>query len=865
MKILKINLKTTMSMFLILAFAVSTVAMSMPIQPAQAQAAPTMKTYAISDAIPNPIGIGESTLLKVGISQAAPSANYGWIDITISVVKPNGDTETLGPLTTDSTGSTYTRYTPDQVGTYNLTTNFPQQTVPITFVDSERGQTIVAGTILLASNASSQLIVAQEPVQHPYPGHALPTEYWSRPVDPQLREWATIAGNWVTRPDNSLALYNDNAPETAHVLWANQLVNGGLEGGLFGPDQIPAAFFAGDAYEGRFVNSVIINGVLYYNTGPQGTYATVSVPGIQAVDLHTGKNLWFLNNTLLSFGQTMFFASYNVNGAFNYIWSVTGSTYTAYSPTDGSFQFQFTNVPSGVRVYGPNGEILIYQIDFANGWMALWNSTLAGLQNAVPGTPQYGSWSFSVLGMGATPRILNGSLSKCYSWNVTIPRGLATRTELGSQAIKVYQGDRIVGADYNQSMVRVWALPINSITATLTANVSSPQSISTIFDKTWAAPAEWLAGSNTIHYTGATNYVNDTTYGNGVIAIWDKELRTHYGFSVLDGTYLWATPSENYLDMYGWGNVEHTWYFAYGKLYSIGVAGILYAFNLADGKTAWTYNLTDPYGEPITGENWWGWIDLITDGKIYVGTLEHSANNPLPRGGPYACVNATDGTEIFRVNGMFRETRWGGNGIIGDSIIATMDTYDQRVYAIGKGPSAVTLTASSALNNDIFVQGYVTDISPGTRDYAITSRFPNGVPAVSDASQSDWMLYVWKQFERPANATGVPVSINVLDANGNFRNIGTTTADSSGFFSFQWTPDITGKYTVIATFAGSNAYYGSYAEAAVAVTGAHPTASPTATAGPGSIADQILLPGIIAIIVVIIIVGAVLAVLMRRR
>ena len=36
---------------------------------------------------------------------------------------------------------------------------------------------------------------------------------------------------------------------------------------------------------------------------------------------------------------------------------------------------------------------------------------------------------------------------------------------------------------------------------------------------------------------------------------------------------------------------------------------------------------------------------------------------------------------------MFRDTRWGGNGIIGDSIIATMDTYDQRVYAIGKGPS----------------------------------------------------------------------------------------------------------------------------------------------------------------------------------
>ena len=355
-------------MFLLLAFVVSSIAITIPFQPAQAQT--TMKTYPISDAIPNPIGVGQQTLLKVGISQAAPSASFGWTGITITVVAPNGETETLGPLTTDSTGSTYTIYTPDQIGTYNLTTNFPQQTVPITFTDSERGQSITAGTILLASNKTSQLVVTQEPTSMQYPGHGLPTEYWSRPIDPQLREWYTISGNWVARPDNSLALYNDEAPDTAHVLWATPYTQGGLSGGLYdGDNQIPAAVFAGDAYEGKFANSVIINGVLYYNTQGSGTYATVGIPGIQAIDLHTGEKLWFLNNTVLSFGQTMFFPSYNVNGVWNYLWSVTGSNYTAYSPADGSFQFMFYNVPSGTRVFGPNGEILIYQIDFAPvGW-----------------------------------------------------------------------------------------------------------------------------------------------------------------------------------------------------------------------------------------------------------------------------------------------------------------------------------------------------------------------------------------------------------------------------------------------------------------------------------------------------------------
>ena len=65
---------------------------------------------------------------------------------------------------------------------------------------------------------------------------------------------------------------------------------------------------------------------------------------------------------------------------------------------------------------------------------------------------------------------------------------------------------------------------------------------------------------------------------------------------------------------------------------------------LQQAKPLWTYAMSDPYKEPVTGENWWGWIDLIADGKIYVGTLEHSAEQPIPRGGPYICVNATDGS-----------------------------------------------------------------------------------------------------------------------------------------------------------------------------------------------------------------------------
>ncbi len=60
--------------------------------------------------------------------------------------------------------------------------------------------------------------------------------------------------------------------------------------------------------------------------------------------------------------------------------------------------------------------------------------------------------------------------------------------------------------------------------------------------------------NNILYYSGASDYVTDHTYGDGVMAIFSKELTTHYGFSLVDGSYLWATESENYLDLYGSGS-----------------------------------------------------------------------------------------------------------------------------------------------------------------------------------------------------------------------------------------------------------------------------------------------------------------------
>jgi hypothetical protein len=126
------------------------------------------------------------------------------------------------------------------------------------------------------------------------------------------------------------------------------------------------------------------------------------------------------------------------------------------------------------------------------------------------------------------------------------------------------------------------------------------------------------------------------------------------------------------------------------------------------------------------------------------------------------------------------------------------------------------------------------------------------------------MEYVYMQQPMPTNTTGVPITINVLDANGNYRTIGTTTSNALGTYSFTWTPDIAGEYTVYATFAGTKSYYGT--QAAIGFHASEPaaTATPMPTPAP-SAADLYFLPAIAGLFVAIIIVGVLMVVLTRKR
>ncbi len=729
-------------------------------------------SFAYLGAIPNPVGVEQTVLLHIGITEPETRVDYGWKNLTVTVKRPDGTTDTLGPYNTDATGGTGGLFVPHQVGTYELQTIFPKQQGS----DGVHQDATVSDVLYLE--------VQSEAIPY-YPGHSLPSEYWTRPIDSQLRERYKIAGSWLYTPSGNTKHVenNEEAPESAHILWTRPLAIGGVAGGETGEHSMTI----GDAYEGKYSNRIIMAGRLYYTEG--GSRGLDKVETI-CVDLHTGEELWrkiFLDNRSISFGQLFLWDSFNMHGVFNYLYVTIGTTYYAFDGYSGDWRFTVENVPRGTRIFDENGGIQILTVNTGQGEMALWS--MDGWIHTLVGSTA-GSWGNTM--EGQVHDADSEMWADSWLWTVPIP------TDLQGSVFTVFE-DRVVGGQVSNDEVTLWGLSLEA------GNEGT-----LLFDNTWQAPDYWAEGQVTVGGFGGGWLIWSDEDKVGVL--WVKETREYYGFSAETGQNIWGpTDPQYYLDAVDDTPTESR-AAAYGYFYSLSLGGIVYCYDIQTGKLEWKYEAEDPYQEFLFANNWWGKPCFITDGKLYLGSLEHSPIDPRPRGAPFYCLDAYTGDVIWRANGMFRSTRWGGRAIIGDSIIAAMDTYDQRLYAIGKGPSTITIEKPQAvmeLGSAITLCGTVMDVSPGTEDTALKLRFPNGVPAISDASMSDWMRYVYKNFERPADATGVTVKLEGVDPDNEYVNFGTTTSDSYGNWAFGICPDKTGTYMIIATFDGSAGYYGS--------------------------------------------------------
>ncbi|HLC01166.1 MAG TPA: PQQ-binding-like beta-propeller repeat protein [Candidatus Bathyarchaeia archaeon] len=883
----------------------------------------TIIGYAYVSASPNPVGVGQrvAIFMWTGPPLAGALAENGIRrqNFTLTITKPDGTTETQRwDVVQDSTGIQSYYYYPTQVGNYTIKFDYGGQKYTWNQANTpglSSSNAAYENDTYTAASRTYTLTVQQEPIPEPISSYPLPSEYWTRPIEGQNTDWYSVASNWLGTPyiPGANAAFgipgayqpDGSAPNSAHIMWTKPIAYGGVVGGN-STTYTGEMYYQGGSYNIRYANPLIMHGTLFYqepygNSGVGGDYV--------AVDLRTGEELWRVNTTATginlvpSFGYLYALETINQHGILpNGLLIASGSVsgqgtvWRGYDPRTGYLTgMNVTNVPGGTNVAGPRGEYLKYTLtnlgtsSNPNWRLMQWNSSKVFGAEAGTGVGGWytgnipGNTPFNTTALG-TNTYWNGSAwvsnavrlaqgysavqwtTPAYDWNVSVALGRGTWS-IGTAVQGVFPL-----VDLNNILLLIqgtfggypidYSATVTTFPANITAISLKPATLGQVL---WTKSYPQAPGNN-------TRFLAGWDPSREVFVFTDKESMVHYGYSLKDGSQLWGPtviPEDTTSD-WNFLNIAQTMV-AYGKLYWSSWAGIIYAFDIQTGKLLWTYGNGGEGNSTSTGlTSSWGrfptFISVIADGKVYLDTTEHSPNSPLYKGYRFRALNATDGTELWTLFD-YANQMYGGAAPIGDGYLTYLNTYDMQIYAIGKGPSSTVASASpkvSVYGTSVLLEGTVMDIAAGTRQPEQAARFPNGVPAVSDESQSSWMEYVYMQKPRPTNVIGVEVTLSVLDANGNFREIGTTTSDASGFYSLMWTPDIPGKYTVVARFAGSESYYPSQAETAFAVDPA-PPAPTEPEPQPLIMTDTYIMYSTVAIVIAIAVGFAVAIVLLRKR
>lgn len=797
-----------------------------------AQSLVYVDTYGYITVVPTTVGVNQQVIVTFGIDKTSPTASFtrgNWEDMTVKITKPDGTTETKGPFTAYSMANTYFMYAPTQVGEYTFEGNFPGQWINGSYrTVTNRGSWSNGSSLPLTEATwwfkpcaiSTTMTVQEEPIPS-YPEIPLP-EVYKRPLNGEIKGWSSIADNWLMPKYDETSAWRfsatafapyASAPNSAHILWKQPVTFGGVAGGPYGDE----SYRTGLSYEPFYSYSLMVNGRIYYDDhGPTRS----SVYGTRCIDMYTGEEIYYLEGVNIDFAQILMFDSGNEHGPMTYLWETTNSEWYMYDAYSGRKILTLTNMNglTGTTKFGPRGEILSYRMSGTdpNRQLTLWNSSLAiaGEMTNYWSPPHEGT----VDGIDGI------------QWNVTMSSTPQDPTSSMS-IMNVNVEENVLITAYNDHTQYPHIMGQEAYPALLDKDTLG--NYPTTINKLWSKERQ-----------SETERESYTNIRDGVFARWDQATRQYFGYSTQTGAELWATDP---VPM-GWGLFTAGSYIAYGKLYSGFFDGHIRAWDITDGSIAWDFYMGDtPYLETAYGSlPAYGFT--IADGKIYVTNDEHSPDSVLWRGGKLWTLDAETGELLWAISGRLRQAT------VSDGILTAFNLYDNQIWTFGKGPSKTTVTAPKTqvmLGEKIVIEGTVTDQTPATKD----------TPAVSDESMAAWMEYLHMQKPIPTDVVGVEVTLDVIDANGNYRSIGTATSDISGVYSLVWEPDIPGKFTIIATFAGSESYASSFAETSFYVEEqGTPVSSPEPAPAPQT--DAYIVASTIAILVGL---GIVAFLLLRKK
>jgi hypothetical protein len=757
---------------------------------------------------PNPVGVGQAILVNLWVVPG-PSYTRYFTDYKVTITKPDGttDTKVMDSYHADSTA--WFEYTVDQVGTWKFKFDMPGQFFPTgnytTASDVSSAYWTESYTRTCYYNpASSQvqtLTVQQNPVL-PWPDSPLPTDYWTRPIQVQNREWWTIAGGypwfgpsvesstWDKLYPNTSTTWTGQrrfipwvqGPNTAHVAWIRQIALSGLLGGDQGTYSMQS---------GSGTPSIVFNGKAYQSITEPFDGTTQSV--LECYDIQTGQTFWERTNvptpTYIEYAQ----GAPSVEGATasesitTSLVAITNNMLIKLNPTTGAVSLN-VSIPSFTsNTYYMNGYVLSEQV----------LSTTGG--PGAPGTPTAGiyrliNWTTVGTSTNFTTRIMN---------NVSWPRAELFGTTFYWGNIQDYSA----GISFLVREPGVWdfanyGFPYAQIGYDNATGIRFGTRIAAYSQKTGATLWD-ISETESLYSSGAC--VAD--HGKLAVLMRDDAAGTGSGyfmcFDEFTGKLLWKSEVMDY----PWDNTAFGAYStvsAYGMFFRFAYSGV-YAFDWNTGKIVWKYEapafsqFETPYhdanGTTVYSFNSGGWA---ADGKLYTYNSEHSPTQPITRGWGIHCINITTGEKIWTAK------MDGSIGAIDEGYL-TVSGNDGNIYVYGKGKSATTVSApqtAATKGESVIISGTVLDQSPAQA----------GTPCVSKDSMTTYMEYLHCQMPidglwHNETVTGVPVSIDAVDPNNNVVHIATVTTDGkSGSFGYNWTPTITGNYKIAATFAGDDSY-----------------------------------------------------------
>jgi hypothetical protein len=770
----------------------------------------TVPTEIILMARPNPIGLNQELLVNIWTVRA-PGAGREFKGYEVTITNPSGHSDEFTIDSYVADGTAWFPWVMNEVGDWTLQVYFPGNFLPA--AQYSAGEIVQPGETVDTSVFNYNEPVYVEPSTSPlvtvtvqqdyvpvWPPSPLPTDYWTRPVTTENREWYTILGDfpWFGKGGGAMwdELYPDTnvypaasgsnfdysfvpwvqVPDSPHIVWKRMYEMGGLIGGDEG--------IASDIYwspDWRDRPTIILNG-----WGYQVVHKPLDGPEAQSIwqcyDIRTGEIQWERplypgesEPTLIEYAPSAYtiglghsgITGLQVKDSAPSLMSISGGYLRKYDPVYGSLTYNESIAPlTSAGTYYMNGFCLTVQ-NLGGGEYRLINWTTIGSSDFEDRVVSNTSYAMS-------------RLPSRIDWETGIGANIANVDRGGvrwGQTVTAY--DLLTGAE-------LW-----------TNTVEAPQ----------------FSGSAAVADHG--KIVIGSMYGYFI------------AYDLTNGNEVWRTETMDYpWDVTGWGS--YGMMSAYGLLYW-GAPSAYYAWDWDTGETVWMFRIPaefpfeTAYGVGTDASNSEtvypfhnpGWV---ADGKVLVYSIQHSPEPPYFRGQPMLCINATTGDLIWKLGGF----SGGGQHTKSATLIRMADGYvalgarDGIMYVIGKGKSETTVTAPDAavpVGTAMTIKGTVLDMSPAQP----------GTPCVSVDSMEVLMQHIHLQMpidgiHHNVTMVGVPVTLSAFGPNGDYYDLGTTTTDGYyGSFGKEWTPQTEGVYRIVASFEGDDSYGSSGASTYVTV------------------------------------------------